>query len=81
MMDTLLEGLPFAAAYLDDLVIFSKDFASHMSHIETVLFRLQNADLAVKASKCQWVKEKGPLMAKRFEPECPNGNIKPNYFF
>ena len=54
MMDKLLADLPFALAYLDDLAIFSSDFAPHMSHIETVL----NAGLTVKASKCQLVKVK-----------------------
>lgn len=56
MIDKLLQGLPFASAYLDDVAIFSSDFNSHMAHIETVLSRIHQAGLTVKASKCQWMK-------------------------
>ncbi|XP_078246874.1 uncharacterized protein LOC144588278 [Pogona vitticeps] len=58
MIDKLLQGLPYANAYLDDVAIFSNDFESHLTHIETVLSRLQQAGLTVKASKCQWMQGK-----------------------
>ena len=69
MIDKLLHGLSFASAYLDDVAIFSCDFESHMSHIDTVLSRIRQAGLRVKASKCQWMQGKvmylGHLIGQR----------------
>eukprot|EP00731_Ephydatia_muelleri_P003291 Em0001g3291a len=50
MMDSLLVGMQdFAAAYLDDLVIFSRSWPEHM----LLLQKLREADLTVKQKKCQ----------------------------
>lgn len=38
--------------YLDDLLIFSKDTASHESHVQAVLCRLREHKLYAKLSKC-----------------------------
>ena len=38
--------------YLDDIVVFSRDFDSHMVRLSEVLSRLEDAGLKVKASKC-----------------------------
>ena len=54
MMDSLLVGMQdFAAAYLDDLVIFSRSWPEHMLHLRRVLQKLREADLTVKQKKCQ----------------------------
>ena len=37
--------------YLDDIVIFSKDLASHLERLEAVLWRLEEAELKLKPSK------------------------------
>ena len=48
MMDSLLVGMQdFAAAYLDDLVIFSRSWPEHMLHLRRVLQKLRKADLTV----------------------------------
>ena len=44
----------FAQAYLDDLVIFSDTWSEHLSHLQTVLERLQGFGLTAKMAKCQW---------------------------
>ena len=44
-------------AYLDDLIIFSKDIASHLTDLESVLLRLREAGLKVKLSKCDFLKK------------------------
>ena len=54
MMDRLIEGLEdFTAAYLDDLVIHSDNWAEHLQHIQCVLHKLQEAGLTAKPAKCQ----------------------------
>ena len=39
-------------AYIDDLIIFSKLWEEHMSHVRTVLERLKGAGVTAKPSKC-----------------------------
>ena len=38
---------------LDDIVIFSKDPASHLERLEAVLWKLEEARLKLKHSKCE----------------------------
>ena len=44
----------FARAYLDDLVVFSDSWTEHLSHLETILEKLQEFGLTAKMAKCQW---------------------------
>ncbi len=53
LMDSVLADLSFCAAYLDDVIIFSKSWMEHVVHLERVFERLEKAGLTVKASKCQ----------------------------
>ena len=41
MMDILLDGLDFAAAYLDDVIIHSRTRNEHLRHISSILQRLK----------------------------------------
>ena len=52
MMDRVIHGLNFAAAYLNDLIIFSELWEEHLTHIQMVLERLHQAGLTAKARKC-----------------------------
>ncbi len=52
LMDQVLQGLTFTAAYLDDIVIYSDTWEQHMQHIREVLQRLQEAGLTVNPRKC-----------------------------
>ena len=52
LMNQVLQGLDFAIAYLDDIVIFSNNEVGHSQHLETVFKRLQDAGLKLKESKC-----------------------------
>ena len=47
----------FSVAYLDDIIIFSKDFESHLEHIRVVLRRLQEANLRINTEKSIFCKE------------------------
>ncbi|KAH9102717.1 hypothetical protein AeMF1_020755, partial [Aphanomyces euteiches] len=42
--------------YLDDVIVFSQDFATHISRLREVLSCLQAAGLKLKMSKCKWGK-------------------------
>ena len=54
LMEIAMRGLQWAAClvYLDDIVVFSPDFESHLERLGTVLGRLEEAGLKVKPSKC-----------------------------
>ena len=54
LMDRVIHGLNFAAAYLDDLIIFSESWEDHLTHIQMVLERLRHAGLTAKARKCEF---------------------------
>ena len=46
-------NLHWCIIYLDDIVIFSKDLASHLERLEAVFQKLENAGLKLKPSKCE----------------------------
>lgn len=54
MMDLLIKDKhDFAAAYLDNLVIFSDTWENHMQRLKIILQQLHTANLTVKPQKCQ----------------------------
>jgi len=54
MMDVLTKDThDFAAAYLDDLIIFSDTWENHLQHTTLILQQLCKANLTVKPQKCQ----------------------------
>ena len=50
----ILKDFPFAFAYLDDIIIFSKTLQDHLSHIHMVFEKLRTANLSMKKSKCNF---------------------------
>uniref|UniRef100_A0A5S6R3P9 RNA-directed DNA polymerase n=1 Tax=Trichuris muris TaxID=70415 RepID=A0A5S6R3P9_TRIMR len=53
LMDVVLEGCDHALVYIDDILIFSNNFAEHRSNLRAVFERLQRARLAPWAPKCR----------------------------
>ena len=54
VLDEILEGLDFVAAYADDVCIFTRedDAELHMQQVHEVLKRLEDADLKLRPDKC-----------------------------
>ena len=48
LMNQVLEGLPFAMTYLDDIIIFSNNEEEHLLHLEEVFHQLRKAGLKMK---------------------------------
>lgn len=57
MMDQILQGTEmFAAAYLDDIIIFSQSWEEHLRHLQEVLKRIKTAGLTIRSDKCALAK-------------------------
>ena len=58
LMDAVLNGLKWkeCLVYLDDILIFSKDWESHLMHLRHVFERLEKAKISLKLSKCEFAK-------------------------
>ena len=54
LMTGVLKDLPFAMAYLDDIIICSSTPEEHLQHIKTVFEKLHHAKLSMKLSKCHF---------------------------
>ena len=55
LMETCLGdlNLHWCIIYLDDIVIFSKDLVSHLERLKAVFWKLEEAGLKLKPSKCE----------------------------
>ena len=51
LMNQVVQGLDFAMAYLEDIVIFTNNELEHLQHLETVFKRLQGAGLKLKETQ------------------------------
>ena len=44
----------FIIAYLNDILIFSKEYDEHIEHVRKVLKKIENAKLQLKLKKCEF---------------------------
>lgn len=51
-MDYILQDIPFAGVYLDDVVVFSNSMEEHVGHLCVVFEAIGKAGLKLKISKC-----------------------------
>ena len=58
LIDEVLRGLPFAFAYIDDVLIASCDIKEHQDHLLQVFERLTHFGLKINLSKCQFAASK-----------------------
>ena len=54
MQNTPAHLSEYSSAYIDDILIFSKNWADHLYHIEAVLLVLRKAGLTANPDKCVW---------------------------
>ncbi|GET55355.1 retroviral-like aspartic protease 1 [Rhizophagus irregularis DAOM 181602=DAOM 197198] len=46
----------FMNVYIDDIIIYSKNWNEHLQHIKIVLEELRKANMMLKLKKCEWAK-------------------------
>ncbi|KAF8770766.1 Transposon Ty3-G Gag-Pol polyprotein like [Argiope bruennichi] len=57
-MAEVLKGCKeYAVPYLDDIAIYSHSWDSHLKHLETVLKRIEAANLTLKPFKCKFAQD------------------------
>ena len=66
-MNKVLNGLNFAFACLDDIIIFSNTAEEHLKHIQIVINRLKSAQLKLKKSKCSFFQKRTSLFRPPFD--------------
>jgi len=56
LMSQVLRGLhwKFVLCYIDDILVFSRDFGEHLQHLDLVFQKLRQANLTLKQDKCQF---------------------------
>ena len=54
VMESVLQGIPNVVVYFDDILVAGKSTAEHLSMLEKVLSRLQEAGLRLKTNVSSW---------------------------
>ena len=55
IMEGLLQGIPHASIYLDDILVTGTSEAEHLAILDKVLSRLEEAGLRLKRNKCAFI--------------------------
>ena len=67
-MDRILVGLPFARAYIDDILVFSITMEEHQLHLQEVLQRLYSHGLNLHPEKCRFFFEEVEYLGHTIHP-------------
>ena len=62
MMHEVFHDFDFVIAYMDDVIVFSKDYRTHFQHLDHVFRRLHEEGLRIKISKCEFVLQQVHLL-------------------
>ena len=57
LINEVLAPFDFAFGYLDDILIYSPDVATHLKHLEQIFERLREVNLKLKIEKCSFLKK------------------------
>jgi hypothetical protein len=71
LMERVLSGLSWeeVLVYLDDVMVFGKDFDTTLVNLEKMLSRLRRANLRLKATKCHWFRKTVNFLGHIVGPE------------
>lgn len=72
LTDTVLHGLKWSSVlcYLDDVIIFSETIEEHLDKLKQVFDRLRKANLTIKTSKCEFLKEEIKILGHIINKSC-----------
>jgi len=72
LMDLVLCGLTFVTCliYLDDRIVYTNDFETHLSRVREVIARLQAANLKLRASKCCLFQRRAAFLGHVLSENC-----------
>jgi len=62
LMDKVLLDLPQAIAFIDDVLVHSKDADTHIGHLDEVLARFARANLKLNMEKCLFLHQSVPFL-------------------
>src|SRR5581483_8968468 len=54
VMNAIFLDMPFVLAYIDDIVVFSKDEKEHEEHVRKAIQRLSKYNLRIRRKKCHF---------------------------
>ena len=57
LMNQVTQGIPGCVVYIDDILLFSQTWESHLEQIALLFSRLDDANLVVNLPKCEFVKD------------------------
>ena len=69
IMESLLSDIPFVAVYIDDILVTGPTDDQHLSTLEEVLKRLQEAGLLLKEKKCIFMAESVTYLGFRIDAQ------------
>ncbi|KAG1063814.1 hypothetical protein G6F42_027132 [Rhizopus arrhizus] len=54
VINSILADVPYALAFVDDIIIFSKSYEEHIIHVQNVIKKLTNVNLILNVDKCHF---------------------------
>lgn len=73
LIQSILGDVSNCNVYLDDLVVYSDNWSSHMTSLKTVFQRLADASLTLNLSKCEF----GKAMVTYLGKQVGHGQVRP----
>ena len=69
VMDTILQGIPGAMCYIDDILVTGTTKEEHLHNLEQVLCRLQEYGIRMKRNKCSFLQDLVEYLGHRVDAE------------
>ena len=75
-MDSLLQGIPHVAVYVDDILLTGESTEEHLATLDTVLQRLGTAGMRLKRKKCIFVAKEMEYLGHRINTQGLHPKVK-----